>query len=111
MIEIRFTKKFLQELKQKFGKRKAIDYIEKFNIDLKKNPDNGKNIAHIGKILIKEIKINSFRFYFICEGFSLKLLLKGELIDLILIFVRLSKKNNQQKTIDEIKETLKKLSD
>jgi hypothetical protein len=108
-VEIRFSKVFLKELKNKFGTLESIKIAEKLEQSLRENPKKGKNISSIGGILIKELKHQSFRFYFICENFKIKLLMKGELIDLILKFVRMSKKNDQQRVIHEIKNSLKKL--
>ena len=57
--------------------------------------------------LIKEIKYNVFRFYFITDGFKIKMLGKDELEDLLIKFVKMSDKKSQQKTIDEIKHVLR----
>lgn len=108
MIEIITTSLLIKEIKRKFGKEKALEIIDFFE-KLKENPQKGKTLGNVGEIVIKELKFNSHRFYFITNGFKLKLLSKGELTNIIIKFIRMSKKNNQQKVIEEIKETLRKL--
>ena len=67
---------------------------------------NCKKIGVIGSILIKEIKYKKFRFYCVTDSYKIKFLKTEELKDLIIKFVRMSDKNNQQETIDEIKNQL-----
>ena len=105
MIEFIFTISFLKKLKKVFGKKNALVVLD-FLEDLKKNPNKGKTLTHIGDIQIKEIKYNSFRFYFIVSKNSLKLVLKDDLKDLLIKFVDLSKKNDQQEVINKIKDLL-----
>ncbi|MBT3463884.1 hypothetical protein HN451_02760, partial [archaeon] len=78
-------------------------------LNLENNPKKGKLIGTIGSIVIKEIKYQKYRLYFITDGYKVKFLKTNELNDLIIKFVRMSDKNNQQKVIEEIKEVLKKL--
>ncbi len=47
-----------------------------------------------------------FRFYYITDGHILKFASEDELAYLIIKFVRLSEKKDQQKIIDEIKNVL-----
>ena len=49
----------------------------------------------------------NFRFYFITDGFKLKCVSEKDLSNLLLKFVRMSNKQNQQKIINEIKTILK----
>ena len=63
--------------------------------------------VNVDKIQIKELKYKGFRFYFLVDGFKLKFISQDELNDLLLRFVRMSNKKDQQKTIDEIKNILK----
>ena len=58
-------------------------------------------------IVTKELKYKSFRFYFITDGFKIKMLGKEELSNLLIKFVRMSNKKEQQKTINEIKAVLR----
>lgn len=61
--------------------------------------------------MIKEIKYGSFRFYFITDGFKIKLLGKDELENLLIKFVRMSDKKSQQRVIEEIKHVLRNLGE
>ncbi|MBN2142390.1 hypothetical protein JW711_03595 [Candidatus Woesearchaeota archaeon] len=74
---------------------------------LKANPSKGKVLGHVGSVSIRELKYESFRFYFILDGHRLILFSKGKIEELLIRFVKMSKKNHQQKTIDEIKAILK----
>jgi len=106
MAKVVITKKLEEEINKKFKK----ESIEIFNLmySLKESPHKGKIVGQIGGIIIKEIKYESFRFYFITDGFKIKLLEQDELKDLLIKFVRMSDKKTQQKVIDEIKEFLRK---
>lgn len=108
MVKIEITKELTKEIIKIFGKKKALDIIDFFET-LKTNPKKGKQLANVGNIVIKELKYDLFRFYFLTDGFKLKFLKVEEIKDLVLKFVRMSKKKEQQKTINEIKEALKKL--
>jgi len=101
------TKRLEEEINKKF-KEQSIKIFELMN-SLRENPKKGKLLGQVGGILIKEIKYKSFRFYFITEGFKLKILSDEELQDLLVKFVRMSDKKSQQKTINEIKFILKTL--
>lgn len=56
--------------------------------------------------MIKELKYNDFRFYFITDGYKLKIMDESQLANLLIHFVRMSDKKSQQETIDEIKRIL-----
>ena len=73
---------------------------------LEQNPHKGKLIGSVGGIVIKELKYKSFRFYFITDGHKLKIMDKIHLVDLLIRFVRMSDKKDQQETINEIKKIL-----
>ncbi len=92
-------KEFREESKKIFGLMHS----------LKENPKKGKPVGQIGGILIKELRYKSFRFYFITDGFKLKILNLDELSDLLIKFVRMSDKKDQQKVIEEIKDVLRKV--
>ena len=109
MAEVIITKNLEKEINKKF-RNESIKIFELL-YSLKENPKKGKVLGNVGKIVIKEIRYENFRFYFITEGYKLKLLKIEELMDLMIKFVRMSDKNSQQKTIDEIKVVLRKLGD
>ena len=109
MARVIITEILEKEINNKF-KKESIKVFETL-YSLKNSPKKGKPIGKVGDILIKEIKYKSFRFYFITEGYKIKFLKSEELKDLLIKFVRISDKNNQQKVIDEIKKTLRTLGD
>ncbi|MBU1975075.1 MAG: hypothetical protein KKG59_01585 [Nanoarchaeota archaeon] len=106
MAKIEIVRSLVIEIRKKFDKAEAnriIDLIE----TLKDNPKKGKPLGTIGGIVIKELKYKQFRFYFVVEGYKLKLFNYEELKNLLIRFVRMSDKKNQQKVIEEIKKILK----
>jgi len=107
MAKVVITKYLEKEINKKF-KKESIKIIE-LMFSLEKNPKKGKYLGRVGSIVIKELRYKSFRFYFITDGLKLKLLKSEELSDLLIKFVRMSDKTSQQKTIDEIKDVLRRL--
>ena len=106
MAKVEIISSLFEEIKKKFKgeTHKVIDLIE----SLENNPKKGKLLGSVGGILIKEVKYKSFRFYFITDGYKLKLFDKESLIDILMRFVRMSDKKHQQETINEIKKILVK---
>ena len=84
-----------------------IDLLE----TLEKDPKKGKPMGNVGGIVIKELKYKGFRFYFITNGYKIKVLSEKDLSDLLIKFVRMSNKKEQQKVIDEIKSILRKFGE
>jgi hypothetical protein len=126
MAKVIITPSLEEDIHKKF-KKKSIEVFELF-YTLRENPHKGKDIAAVGKILIKEIKYEKFRFYFITDGYKIKFLKADELKDLVIKFVRMSRtvvldhdqkstisdmsdKKDQQKTIEEIKTVLRSLGE
>ncbi|MCH7850835.1 MAG: hypothetical protein IH845_04295 [Nanoarchaeota archaeon] len=109
MAKVIITNRLEKEINKKF-KSESIKIFE-FIYSLKQNPTKGKIISQIGKILIKELKYKSFRFYFITEGYKIKLFKKEEIEEILIKFVRMSNKNSQQKVINEIKSILRTLGE
>lgn len=107
MAKVIITKELEEEINKKF-KKQSVEIFE-LMYSLKENPRKGKPIGQVAGILIKELKYESYRFYFITDGFKLKLLSNFELEDLLIKFVRMSDKKDQQKVINEIKSILKSL--
>jgi hypothetical protein len=75
-------------------------------LSLGKNPYKGKALGNVGGIVIKELKYESFRFYFITDGFKLKIMDKEKLMDLLIRFVRMSDKKHKQQVINDIRKIL-----
>jgi hypothetical protein len=109
MAIVRITKNLEKEINKRFRKEslKIIHHLYSLN----ENPTKGKELGAVGSSVIKEIKYKSFRFYFITKGHKLKILKAEELKDLLIKFVRMSNKKDQQKTINEIKIILRILGD
>src|SRR3989344_3549351 len=84
MAKVEIVRSLLEEIKKKFKgeSHKIIDLME----SLEENPHKGKPIGNVGGILIKELRYESFRFYFITDGFKIKLLEKEDLSDLLIMF-------------------------
>ena len=73
---------------------------------LQDNPKKGKLLGSVGGIVIKELKYKNFRFYFITDGYKLKIMDESNLTDLLIRFVRMSDKKHQQQSINEIRKIL-----
>ncbi len=105
MAKVEITNSLFIQIEKKF-KQRSIEVLQHLK-SLEKYPQKGKALGTVGGIIIKELKFEGFRFYFITDGFKLKYADKDEIINLLLKFVRMSDKNHQQKTIDEIKHILR----
>lgn len=107
MAKVEIVSSLFEEIQKRF-KGEAHEIVDLLEA-LEENPRKGKEIGSVAGILIKELKYKSFRFYFITDGFKLKCLNDKELINLLIKFVRMSDKKSQQKTIEEIKNILRKV--
>ena len=83
----------------------VIDLLE----SLEQNPKKGKDICTVATIAVKEIKYRGYRFYFLADAHKIRMLKVEELMDILIRFVRMSDKKDQQKVINEIIYTLKYL--
>ncbi len=104
MAKVEIVRSLFEEIQKRFKgeSHKVIDLIE----TLENAPNKGKALGQVGGIIIKELKYRNFRFYFITDGYKLKLMDETALVDLLIKFVRMSDKKNQQQTIEEIKKIL-----
>lgn len=104
MAKVEIVRSLFEEIKKKFkGKsHEVIDLIE----SLENSPKKGKVLGNVGGIVIKEIRYESFRFYFVTDGYKLKFFDEQNLADMLIKFVRMSDKKHQQETINEIKKIL-----
>ncbi len=105
MAKVEITESLLAQINKKF-KRESIEVLELLK-SLETSPHKGKPLGTVGAVLIKELKYSGFRFYFITDGFKIKCLEEEKLVNLLLRFVRMSDKNHQQETINEIKHILR----
>jgi hypothetical protein len=106
MTKVQISETLFGEITKKFGMSQAHEIVDLCE-SLEKTPHKGKNLTSVDGILVKEIKYESFRFYFITDGHTLKFGTQEEVTDLLIKFVRMSKKKDQQKTINEIVAVLK----
>ena len=107
------AKRILEDLKKEVWKKFKGESIEVFRLmkTLEENPKKGKLLGMISGIAIKELKYKSFRFYFLVEENRLNILDEESLKDLLIKFVRMSDKKEQQKTINEIRAVLLKIGE
>ena len=105
MAKVIIINSLLKEIEKRFKQEahKVIDFLE----TLETNPNKGKLLISISGILIKELKYKSFRFYFIVDGYLIKVVDEASLSKLIIKFVAMSDKKHQQETINEIKQFLR----
>ncbi len=107
MAKVIITRALQEEMFSKF-KEKSEDIFLRMK-QLETNSSQGKAVGNIGGIVIKELKYEKFRFYFITDGHVLKFGSIDELANLVIKFVRMSEKKNQQKIIENIKSILKSI--
>jgi len=105
MAKVIITKSLEDEINKTF-KKESIKIFE-LMYSLRENPKKGKELSSVGGIVIKEIRYENFRFYFITNGWKIKVLEIEELRDLLIKFVAMSDKKSQQETIDKIRIILK----
>ena len=104
MAEVSIEKNLKDEILKKFKKESKT--VFRLMYSLKESPKKGKLLGQVGGIVIKELKYKNFRFYFITDGYKLKIMDESKLVDLLIRFVRMSDKKDQQQTINEIKKIL-----
>ena len=109
MARVIITKKLEEEINKIF-KKQSTEILESFK-ELEKTPHKGNIVGQVSGIVIKELKRENYRFYFITDGFKLKVLKQEELSDLLIKFVRMSNKKDQQKVIDNIKDILRNIGE
>ncbi|MDO8517158.1 MAG: hypothetical protein Q7S33_03455 [Nanoarchaeota archaeon] len=104
MAKVEIIHSLFEEIKKKF-KGESYEIIDLME-SLEKNPKKGKLLGNVGGIVIKELKYKSFRFYFVTDGYKLKFFNEVDLTNLLIRFVRMSNKKDQQETINEIRNVL-----
>ena len=104
MAKVSIVESLKNEILKKFKEESKI--IFKLMLSLSENSHKGKLLGSVGGIVIKELGYKSFRFYFITDGYKLKVMDESKLVDLLIKFVRMSDKKEQQQTINEIKKIL-----
>ncbi len=110
MVKVLIVESLFNEIKKKFNLTEANEILDLLG-SLESSPQKGKEIGVVGNIVIKELKYKKFRFYFITDGYKIKYLQPSQLTELLIKFVRMSEKKDQQKTIEEIKIILRRLGE
>ncbi len=82
MAKVSILESLKDEILKKFKDESKIIFRQMYSLG--ENPHKGKLLGSVGGILIKELKYNSFRFYFITDGFSLKIMDQSKLSDLLI---------------------------
>lgn len=109
MAEVEISESLKEEIFKKF--KEESKEIFKLMYSLEENPKKGKELGHVSGIVIKELRYNNFRFYFITDGHKLRILEIPQLQNLLIRFVKMSDKKEQQRAIDEIKSILRTLGE
>lgn len=104
MAKVIITKNLQEEIFKKFKAESEKIFI--LMKSLESNPNKGKTVGNVGGVVIKELKYGKFRFYFITDGHLLKFGNKEEIASLLIKFIRMSEKKDQEKVIKEIKRIL-----
>ena len=104
MVKVTILETLKDEILKKFKEESKIIFRQMYSLEI--NPKKGKLLGNVGGIVIKELKYKNFRFYFITDGYKLKIMDESKLVDLLIRFVRMSDKKDQQQTINEIKKIL-----
>jgi hypothetical protein len=107
MVKVEIVKSLHEEIDKKF-KKESVTVLKHLK-SLEDNPHKGKVLGAVGSVLIKELKYKGFRFYFLVDGFRLKVLTEAELVELLMRFVRMSDKKAQKEAIADIKSVLQKI--
>ncbi len=105
MAKVEIIDSLAREIKKRF-KGESHEIIKLLR-SLEKNPKKGRSLGNVGGIVIKEIRYKKYRFYFVTDGYKIKVYGISELKDLLIRFVRMSDKKAQQKTINEIRNILR----
>lgn len=107
MAKVKISDSLREEIYKKFKENS----LEIFNLmrNLESYPPKGKELGNVAGIVIKELPYEKFRFYFITDGHILKFGTEDELASLLIKFVKMSEKKDQQKTINKIKDILKSM--
>lgn len=107
MAKVIIVKSLEDEINKKF-KHESVDIFHLL-MSLEDNPYKGKELGSVNGVLIKELKYKKFRFYFLVDGYSIKVMSVEELRDLIIKFIMMSEKKDQDVMIEELKDVLKGL--
>jgi hypothetical protein len=107
MAKVIITASLKEDILRKFKAKSEEIFLHMKSLETE--PHKGKALTHVAGIVIKELKYENSRFYFITDGNILKFGSEDELARLLIKFIRMSEKKDQQKAIYEIKAVLKSM--
>jgi hypothetical protein len=99
------TRDLKREINKRF-KKEAIIVFQLFKT-LKTNPKKGKLLSQLNNVAVKELKYKKFRFFFLVDAYAIKFLSREDLENILIKFVRMSEKKDQQQVINDIKRILR----
>ncbi len=102
---VEFSRDFVKSLKKYSSKTESKRLIRKLSAT---TPSEMDFVTSVANIVIREKRIKSFRYYFINDQDRRHIITKEELDYFLIKFVALSKKNNQQQVINNLKEELQR---
>ena len=106
MVIVAVTEALDKELKKRLNRHEYLEVRTLF-LSLKKSPYKGKLLHVLGTVVLKELKYKSFRFYFLTSHNLIKIIAKADLEKELVKFVRMSKKTDQARVIQEILDQVK----
>ena len=107
MAKVIITRALQEEIFSKFKAQSEPIFLHMKQLEAE--PRRGKAVGNVGGVVLKELKDDKFRFYCITDGHVLKFGSADELAALLIKFVRMSEKKNQQSVINEIKNILRRM--
>ena len=84
MAKVEIDEKLKNKILKKFKRESKLIFRQMKSLE--DNSHKGKLLGQVGGIVIKEIKYKSFRFYFITDGYTLKIMDQSRLSDLLIKF-------------------------
>lgn len=106
MAKVKIAENLKNDILKKFKQKSKIIFKQMYSLE--SYPKKGKLLGSVGGIVIKELKYEGFRFYFITNGYKLKIMDQAKLTEMLIRFVRMSDKKHQKQTINEIRSILLK---
>jgi hypothetical protein len=104
MAKVEISEILKNQILKKFKQESKI--IFKLMFSLEENPRKGKLLGVVGGIAIKEMRYKSFRFYFVTDNEKLRFFDEDNLKSLLIRFIKMSDKKDQQEVIENIKKIL-----
>ena len=92
MAQVTILESLKEDILKKFKEESKIIFKQMYSLG--ENPYKGKALGNVAGIIIKELRYNNFRFYFVTDGYKLQIMDKEKLTDLLIRFVRMSDKKD-----------------